>query len=306
MADTFTHMSGHPVKLEELGVMSDVTVYALAVSMESTSITVSGGTINNINTVSTVSEVINISSIDTVDVISSVVTLTEVTNISSLDTVDYVVSLGTVSKVLAGTVTVIQSTHNNLNCNANLQVGDADVAVGNKVPVNTYLDTNLEKLVAINPVVSATYTRPADVVAYAANDVISSSTSSPTNLTIATGLTTGSSCIITSARIRIDISAVTSGMAGFRLALFSSAPTAIADNAAFDLIDADKDKFLDYIDINTPVDLGSRIWGTSKGINSHIMLTTQTLYAQLITLGAYTPTSAAVCKVYLGLMELRN
>jgi hypothetical protein len=35
----------------------------------------------------------------------------------------------------AGSLTVDQGTHDNLQCNANVQVGDADVAVGNPVPV---------------------------------------------------------------------------------------------------------------------------------------------------------------------------
>lgn len=161
-------------------------------------------------------------------------------------------------------------------------------------------------LASINPVVSASYTRPNDTNIYAANDVISDSTSSPTNLVIATGLTSGSSCIITSARIRVDIAAVPAGMGGFRLALFNAAPTAINDNAAFDVIDADKAKLLDIIDIDTPVDLGSRIFGTTKNINSHIQLATANLYAQLITKNSYTPSAQDVLTVYLGLMELRN
>ena len=161
-------------------------------------------------------------------------------------------------------------------------------------------------LASINPVVTGSYTRPNDTNAYAANDVVSDSTGTPTNLTIATGLTSGSSAIITSARIRIDIAAIPAGMGGFRIALFSSAPTAINDNAAFDLIDADKAKLLDIIDIDTPIDLGSRLWGTTKNINSHIQLATANLYAQLITKNAYTPSAQDVFTIYLGLMEMRN
>ena len=161
-------------------------------------------------------------------------------------------------------------------------------------------------LSSINPVVSASYTRPNDTNAYIANDVISDSTSSPNNLTIATGLTSGSSAIITSARIRVDIAAIPSGMGGFRLALFDTDPTAINDNAAFDLIDADKNKLLDIIEIDTPIDLGSRIYGTTKNINSHIQLATANLYIQLITKNAYTPSAQDVFTIYLGLMEMRN
>lgn len=163
-----------------------------------------------------------------------------------------------------------------------------------------------DDLASVNPVVSASYTRPDDTNAYVANDVISDSTSSPTNLTIATGLTSGSSCIVTSAKIRIDIASIPAGMGGFRIALFNAAPTAINDNSAFDLIDSDKAKLLDIIDIDTPVDLGSRLFGSTKNINSHIQLSDANLYLQLITKNAYTPSAQDVFTIYLGLMELRN
>lgn len=168
------------------------------------------------------------------------------------------------------------------------------------------ISSTVNALSSIAPVVSASYTRPNDTTAYAANDIISDSTATPTNLTIATGLTSGSSAIITCARIRVDISAIPAGMGGFRVALFGSEPTAINDNAAFDLIDADKAKLLDIIDIDTPIDLGSRLYGTTKNINSHIQLTDANLYAQLITKNAYTPSAQDVFTIYLGLMEMRN
>jgi hypothetical protein len=161
----------------------------------------------------------------------------------------------------------------------------------------------------VNTILSASYTRPNDTNAYAANDVIADSTASPTNLSISTGMAKGSSIMITSARIRVDgHSSLPAGIGNFRVALFSSAPTAINDNAAFDVISADKAKFLDYIDIGTPIDLGSRIFGKTNGINSHIKLasTSNTLYAQLITLGGYTPVAQDVYTIFLGCMEMRN
>lgn len=161
----------------------------------------------------------------------------------------------------------------------------------------------------INTVLSASYTRPADTNVYVANDVIANSTSAPANLTIATGMKKGSSILITSARIRIDgHTSIPTGMGNFRVALFNSAPTAINDNAAFDVIDADKAKLLDYIDIDTPILLKSRLWGRKNSINSHIKLldTSATFYAQLITLGGYTPVSGVLYTIFLGCMELRN
>jgi hypothetical protein len=161
----------------------------------------------------------------------------------------------------------------------------------------------------INTVLTASYTRPSDTNPYTAYDVIANSTSAPANLTIATGMNKGSSIMITSARIRIDgHTTLPSGIGNFRVALFSEPPTAINDNSAFDVIAADKAKLLDYIDIDTPVDIGSRLWGRKNGINSHIKLasTSSTLYAQLITIGAYTPVSGDVYTIFLGCMEMRN
>jgi hypothetical protein len=164
----------------------------------------------------------------------------------------------------------------------------------------------------INTVLTAAYTRPADVNGYTAGDVISSSTSSPTNLTIATGMKKGASIMITSARIRIDgHTTKPTGIGNFRVALFSSAPTPVNDNAAWTVIADDKAKLLDYVDIDTPIALGggtTRLWGRTNGINSHIKLadTSSSIYAQLITLGAYTPVSGDVYTIFLGCMEMRN
>ena len=47
-----------------------------------------------------------------------------------------------------GSLTVDQPTHDNLNLNANLQVGDADVGVGNPVPVSGTVSTTLGGLVS--------------------------------------------------------------------------------------------------------------------------------------------------------------
>lgn len=46
------------------------------------------------------------------------------------------ISDGGGSITVDGTVTVVQATHDNLNLNANLQVGNADVSVGNPVPIS--------------------------------------------------------------------------------------------------------------------------------------------------------------------------
>lgn len=103
MPNKFTHMSSLPVKLIDLG---DNT-YALAISLASSSITLSISTIDS------------------------------VTNIESISTIDSVVTISNIEKLQQGTVTVIQDLHDNLNCNANLQVSNSDISISNPVPINT-------------------------------------------------------------------------------------------------------------------------------------------------------------------------
>jgi len=62
------------------------------------------------------------------------------------------VDQGTSPWVVGGTVTAAQATHDNLNCNSNIQVGDADVAFLNPVPI---LITNLSVPVAGTVTVSS-------------------------------------------------------------------------------------------------------------------------------------------------------
>lgn len=169
MADKFTHMSSFPVKLVDNG---DDT-YSLNVTLAGGAITtLSSGTltellhvttISNIDTVSkvlsidtlstiesvqtvnslvTVTEISNISSVDTIDIVNSIQTITELSNVSSVDTVDVISSVITITEVTnisnleQGTITATQVTHDNLNCNANIQVANADVSSSNPVPID--------------------------------------------------------------------------------------------------------------------------------------------------------------------------
>lgn len=63
-------------------------------------------------------------------------------------------------------LTVDQSTHDNLNCNSNLQIGDLDVASNNPIPVRinstTYTDVTFYDAVSATPAISAEF----EVLAY--------------------------------------------------------------------------------------------------------------------------------------------
>jgi hypothetical protein len=101
---------------------------------------------------------------------------------------------------------------------------------------------------------SASKTRPNDTTAYAALDVIAESDSTGTVWTFANiGPSGGGKVLLTRAWIRIDVNAIPSGMGAFRVELYSTAPTAINDNAAYNLPSGDRAKYLGYVEIPTPL-----------------------------------------------------
>lgn len=92
----------------------------------------------------------------------------------------------------------------------------------------------LGKVGSNTSVVGVEFTRPADTAAYAARDVVCNSTSSPTVITFADfARVNQGSGIIVRARLFTDKKDVT---ASFRLHLFHTAPTAIADNSPYTLL----------------------------------------------------------------------
>lgn len=142
-------------------------------------------------------------------------------------------------------------------------------------------------------------TRPADTTAYAANDVIGSSTSTTAAQTFNNIGGTGRSVYITGSTLLIESNAVISGETSYTLNLYSiTPPSALADNAAFDLPAGDRAYFLGAIQLGTPVDLGSTLYVESNGINKEIKVGSSTsIFGYLVTNGAYTPTASRVYNV---------
>lgn len=136
-------------------------------------------------------------------------------------------------------------------------------------------------------------TRPSNQTPYTAGDAVGAASAIITFPSV--GPAAGN-ILITSVDLRIDIASVTSGMTTFRLHLYNAAPTAIADNAAFDLVAGDRAGYLGYIDLVTPVDLGSTLVSQTGSINRQVKLASTSLYGILTTVGGFTP--AAVSEVY--------
>lgn len=150
-------------------------------------------------------------------------------------------------------------------------------------------------------------TRPNDATPYTALDVIGQNPA--VNLEFAgvgpeaEGMVDGK-VLIVHASVRIDEGAVPAGMTQLRLHLFNGAPTAIADNAAFNLIAADRTKYQGFIDLPVPVDLGDTIYTATEELDYPIrkevvVNSIGNLYGVLQTLGGFTPTASTIFTVSL-------
>lgn len=148
---------------------------------------------------------------------------------------------------------------------------------------------------------TATVTRTADVNAYAANDVLGSSTGTTAALTFANiGPAGGGEVLITSVSFERDVAALISGETSYTLHLYNvTPPSALGDNAAFDLPSGDRAAYLGSLNLGTPVDLGSTLYVEQNQVNKQVTLLSGSLYAYLVTAGGYTPTSGAVHRVAL-------
>lgn len=138
-----------------------------------------------------------------------------------------------------------------------------------------------------------TVTRPANATPYTANDDLGGA------LTFTgMGPAAGGELLLTSVSLEIDVAAVPSGMSSFRLYLYNvTPPSALADNAAWDLPSGDRASFLGYVDLGTPVDLGSTLFIKADIVNAQIKISGSSLFGYLVTNGAFTP--AGNSEVYM-------
>lgn len=147
---------------------------------------------------------------------------------------------------------------------------------------------------------SVSLTRTADTNAYAANDVVGAAPGSTAALTFASMGPSGASVLITSISLEIDATAIISGETSYRLYLYSvTPPSALGDNVAFDLPAGDRASFLGYVDLGTPIDIGSTLYVQSDNVNRQVKLSSSSIFGYLVTIGAHTPTSARVYVIKL-------
>jgi hypothetical protein len=145
-------------------------------------------------------------------------------------------------------------------------------------------------------------TRPDNATAYTAGDMIGVADSgTPANAGSAIlefaniGPAAGAAILLVDWSLMISLNAIPSGMTGFRMALYNAAPDAKLDNDAWDLSSSgDRSKYLGFIDMGAPADLGSTLFAQVQNVPKQVQLVGTSLFGVLRTLGAYTPASQTV------------
>lgn len=105
-------------------------------------------------------------------------------------------------------------------------------------------------------------------------------------------------CIL-GARMKYSANAVPTASTGYRLHLYNAAPTAIADDAAFNVPATDLAKYIGYVPISTLVDLGDSCASFDNNINFTCKLAGTGLFGILQCIAAETPAANAVFTILL-------
>ena len=135
---------------------------------------------------------------------------------------------------------------------------------------------------------SATFTPAA--AAYLAGDIMQGAREL-TNI----GPAGGGEVLIVNTRLRIDHTAVISGETSYTLHLYSvTPPSALADNAVWDLPSGDRASYMGSVALGTPVDLGSTLFVEQTGLAKQVTVPAGgSLFGYLVTNGGFTATAAA-------------
>lgn len=147
---------------------------------------------------------------------------------------------------------------------------------------------------------SVSFNRTADTNIYAVNDTIGSATGSTAALDFS-GIAAGAGeVVITGATLEVDLSAIPSGMTTFTLHLYSiTPPSAIGDNAGWDLPSGDRASYLGSINLGAPADLGSTLYASTDGYFKQVTAAGTHIFGYLVTNAIYTPASGTTYKVTL-------
>lgn len=140
-------------------------------------------------------------------------------------------------------------------------------------------------------------TRPNNATPYTAGDVVGPTLAAITFPLIGVAK---DAIMLTSVSLRVDVAAIPSGMTSFLLHLYDvTPPSALADNAPWDLSVGDRAAYCGFINLGSPADFGSTLYCELNQINKQIRTTDGNLYGYLVTVAGYTPTALATKRIKL-------
>lgn len=175
------------------------------------------------------------------------------------------------------------------------EVGGVAVSLGQKAmaaSLPVVIASDQSGIIGVAYSAPLTITRPANTTPYTALDVVGGALTFPSM-----GPSAGR-IMLTSTQLELDIAAIPTGMTSFFLALYNvTPPSALADNAPWDLPSGDRASFLGIVQLGTPVDLGSTLYIEQNIVNKQINLAGTSLFGYLVTQTGYTP--AANSEVYV-------
>ncbi len=179
--------------------------------------------------------------------------------------------------------------------NSNLVVGDQvfTKVVGYDANGNVIVtDASGNSLIrGIGAAGSVTFSRPANTTGYDAGDVIGSASSAIHELDL--GVPAGALVQLDSFSLTINRTTVPAGMGSVVCHLYTAAPAAIADNAAFSASAANRALYVGSVTLSTPAVIGGGFLYTRADYTGlKIKLTTSSLFAVMSTTAAFTPASA--------------
>ena len=146
---------------------------------------------------------------------------------------------------------------------------------------------------------TVSFARPNDTTGYTANDVVGAATASTAALTFNLCAAQGAGVVkIISTRLLIEATAVIASETSYFLHLYSETPpSALGDNAAFDVPAGDRAVYRGSLALGTPADIGSSLFIAVDNIQKALYLPTGYLYGYLVTTGGYTPTANRVFNI---------
>lgn len=143
---------------------------------------------------------------------------------------------------------------------------------------------------------SATFTRPADITAYTALDVVGATAAA---LTFTSG--GGPRSPFSIVGLEVQVNQATAAATVFRLHLYSvTPPSAFADNAVFDLPAGDRASYLGFVDTTTAIDLGETNYAVSAVSDKMIRVAESSSIFGYLQIGTgFTPESAITVSVHI-------